>query len=225
MDSAAPLHLAPSILSADFARLLEDSEKVAATADWLHVDVMDGHFVPNLTFGALVVQALHGRATLPMDCHLMIEHPERWVLDYVKAGAASVTFHVEATADPAAVAAQIREAGARAGIALKPGTPLEPYLPLLAQIDLLLIMTVEPGFGGQSFMPEMLAKVRQARAYIAEHGLDTWIQVDGGVSEQTIAACAQAGANNFVAGSAVYHTENPGRTVAHLRALAQAARG
>src|SRR5579885_1271806 len=158
--------IAPSILSADFARLAEAADAVDG-ADWLHVDVMDAHFVPNLTIGLPVVQSLRKATPLPLDCHLMIDDPDRWAPDYAEAGAANVTFHVEAATDPVQTARAIRAAGAFAGLSVKPGTPLEPYLELLREFDTLLVMTVEPGFGGQSFRPEVLPKVRLARAHVA----------------------------------------------------------
>ncbi len=214
--------IAPSMLSADFARLAEEAGRVEGAADWLHVDVMDNHFVPNLTLGLPVVQALLAATPIPVDCHLMIDDPDRWAPGYAEAGAASVTFHAEAAAAPVRLARTLRAAGARAGMALKPATPLEPYVELLAELDLLLIMTVEPGFGGQSFLDVVLPKLRRARQAIGE--LDVWLQVDGGVNAQTIERCAEAGADVFVAGSAVYGAADPAAAIAALRGLAQAAR-
>ena len=157
--------IAPSLLSADFARLGEESQRVA-DADWLHFDVMDAHFVPNLTFGLPVLQAIQAVSPVPLDCHLMIDDPERWAPGYAEAGARNVTVHAEACTDPRAVARDLRAAGALAGLALKPGTPLEAYLDVLPDFDTLLVMSVEPGFGGQSFIPEVLAKVRTARKLV-----------------------------------------------------------
>jgi len=217
------LRISPSILSADFGHLVAECERVAGTADWIHVDVMDNHFVPNLTLGLPVVESLIKSLRTPIDCHLMISDADRWAPGYAEAGADSVTFHAEAAANPRQVAADIRAQGARAGLALKPGTSLDDYADLLPEIDMLLIMTVEPGFGGQSFMVEQLTKVRKARELIKAGDLDVWIQVDGGVSASTIQDCAEAGADTFVAGSAVYQSADPAQVVSTLRDLAQAA--
>ncbi|PWI42122.1 ribulose-phosphate 3-epimerase [Streptomyces sp. ICBB 8177] len=212
----------PSILSADFARLAEEAEAVAG-ADWLHVDVMDNHFVPNLTLGLPVVESLRKATGTPLDCHLMIEDPDRWAPGYVEAGAGSVTFHAEAATAPVKLAREIRAKGARAAMALRPATPVEPYEDLLPELDMLLVMTVEPGFGGQSFLDIMLPKIRRTRQLIAKHGLDLWLQVDGGVSQSTIERCAEAGADVFVAGSAVYGAGDPAEAVRGLRAQAESA--
>jgi len=190
------------------------------SADFLHVDVMDNHFVPNLTLGLPIVEALLRTTATPLDCHLMIEAPDRWAPQYAEAGARSVTFHVEAAAAPVRLARELRRLGARAGLALRPATDVTAYLDLLPEIDMLLVMTVEPGFGGQAFLDTMLPKIARAREAIDRHGGQVWLQVDGGVSLATIERCAAAGADVFVAGSAVFGAEDPGAAVEALRALA-----
>jgi ribulose-phosphate 3-epimerase len=219
--SGPSLIVAPSILAADFARLAEEARAVEGAADWLHVDVMDYHFVPNLTIGLPVVQSLRRTTTLPFDCHLMIENPDRWAMGYAEAGAYNVTFHAEAVEDPIRLAKDLRAAGSRAGLAIDRDTPVEPYLELFPHVDTVLIMTIKAGFGGQSFLPEMLDKVRVARARVAAGGLEIRIEVDGGIAEDTIAAAAEAGADAFVAGTAVYGAEDPAEAVRKLRALAE----
>src|ERR1700744_3331572 len=196
------VQISPRILSAAFPRLADEAPSVAGVADWLHVDVMDNHFVPNLTLGLPVVASLLKHVTLPVDCHLMIEDPDRWAPGYAEAGARNVTIHAEAVHAPVRTLRAIRAAGARAGLAVNPGTAIEPYADLLPEVDMLLLMTVEPGFGGQSFLDMVLPKLRRARALVQKHGTDVWLQVDGGVSTETIERCADAGADVFVAGSA-----------------------
>ena len=214
------VQLAPSILSADFSDLAADMARVSSAADWVHVDVMDNHFVPNLTIGLPVVERLAEVSALPLDCHLMISDVDTWGPGYAEAGARSVTFHVEASTEPVALARDLRRLGARAGMALKPGTPVDDHAGLLPELDMLLLMTVEPGFGGQRFLDHVLAKIRRARELVSAAGLDVWVQVDGGVSGETIERCADAGADVFVAGSAVYGAEDPAAAVAALRNLA-----
>ncbi len=216
--------IAPSLLAADFARLAEAGARVADDVDWLHVDVMDNHFVPNLTIGPPVVKSLKAATDVPLDCHLMIEDPERWAVGYAELGAYNVTFHAEASADPVTLAKRLRAAGAKAGLAIDRDTPVEEYLDLLPEFDTLLIMTIKAGFGGQSFIPEMLEKVRTARNHARGGHLELRIEVDGGIADDTIAAAAEAGADSFVAGTAVFGADDPAEACRRLRALAEAAR-
>jgi ribulose-phosphate 3-epimerase len=213
--------IAPSLLSADFARLADEAAAVVGAdgegADWLHVDVMDGHFVPNLTLGLPVVEALRAATDLPLDCHLMIDDPDRWAVGYAEAGAQNVTVHVEAALDAVALAKNLRAAGALAGLSIKPGTPLEPHVETLRHYDTLLVMSVEPGFGGQSFIPEVLDKVRTARRLVDTGHLRLLLEIDGGINADTIEAAAEAGIDCFVAGSAVYGADDPARAVQALR--------
>jgi ribulose-phosphate 3-epimerase len=209
----------PSILSADFVNLERDLQAIS-TADFAHVDVMDNHFVPNLTLGLPVVERLAKISPVPLDVHLMIDAPDRWAPQYAEAGAASVTFHAEAATAPVRLARELRRLGVRAGVALRPATPVEPFLDLLAEVDMILVMTVEPGFGGQSFIEGTLPKIRRAREAVSESGLDVWIQVDGGITRETIERAADAGANVFVAGSAVYGAPSIPDEIAALRELA-----
>lgn len=217
--------IAPSILAADYSRLAEEVRAVEPAADWLHVDVMDYHFVPNLTIGLPVVASLRRATAIPFDCHLMISDPERWAPGYAEIGSYNVSFHAEAAKDPVALAKDVRAAGSRAGLAIDRDTPVEPYLDLLPHFDTLLIMTIKAGFGGQDFMPELLEKVRLARRHASAGHLELRIEVDGGIAEGTIAAAAEAGADAFVAGTAVYSAEDPAEACRKLRALAESAGG
>ena len=217
------IQISPSILSADFARLGDEVAAISDAADWVHVDVMDNHFVPNLTLGLPVVESLRAATTLPMDCHLMIDDPDRWAPAYAEAGAQSVTFHVEAAHAPVRLARQLRSLGARAGLGLKPATAIESYADLLSEFDMVLLMTVEPGFGGQRFLDVVLPKIRRTRELLRERESSVWLQVDGGVSGETIERAAEAGADVFVAGSAVYSGDDPGAVVRSLREQAKTA--
>lgn len=210
----------PSILTADFANLERELGRIAS-ADLVHVDVMDNHFVPNLTFGPRMVESLQRISPLPLDVHLMIDDPDRWAPGYAEAGAFSVTFHAEAAKDPVALARRLRAIGARAGIAVKPDTPIEPYLDLLPEFDQVLVMTVEPGFGGQSFIETVMPKLGLLKVAVARSGLDIWLQVDGGINERSIIIAAEAGANTFVAGSSVFNASDPAAQIALLRDSAE----
>ncbi|HWU57119.1 MAG TPA: ribulose-phosphate 3-epimerase [Microbacteriaceae bacterium] len=221
-DSSARMRINPSILAADFVNMERDLGRIR-TADLVHVDVMDNHFVPNLTFGQQMVERIQDVSAIPLDVHLMIDDPERWAPGYAELGAYSVTFHAEAADDPVALARRLREIGARAGIALKPDTPVDEYLELLTEFDQVLVMTVEPGFGGQSFMTQTMPKLARLRSAVESAGLDVWLQVDGGVTEQTIVTAAQAGADTFVAGSSVFKSEDPAAQIAALRTAASTA--
>ena len=214
--------VAPSILSADFSRLGEEIASIS-DAPWIHVDVMDGRFVPNITMGPLVVKAAKRVTDMPLDCHLMIEDPQRWAPPYAEAGAYNVTFHAEATDNPIGVARDIRAAGGKAGLAVKPGTSIEPYLEILPEFDTLLVMSVEPGFGGQKFIAEVLPKVGTVRRLVDAGELSILIEIDGGINADTIEQAAAAGVDCFVAGSAVYSADDPAAAVRALRAQAGAA--
>jgi ribulose-phosphate 3-epimerase len=212
------IRISPSILSADFANLERDLQRIS-TADLVHVDVMDGHFVPNLTLGLPVVQRLGEVSPVPLDLHLMIDDADRWAPRYAETGAFSVTFSAEAATDPVSTARAIRSNGARASVAVKPGTDLEPYLQTLDAYDMILVMTVEPGFGGQSFMSETMTKLARARDAVRASGLDVWLEVDGGITTETIVTAVENGADTVVAGSAVYGG-SPVDNIAALRAAA-----
>ncbi|MEY4491719.1 MAG: hypothetical protein RL085_130, partial [Actinomycetota bacterium] len=212
----------PSILSADFVNFEAEFASISH-ADLIHVDVMDNHFVPNLTFGLPMVNRMQEITPKPLDVHLMISNVDEWASGYAETGAYSVTFHAESSENPVEFARKLRAIGSRAGLALKPGTGVEPYLEVLAEFDQILIMTVEPGFGGQSLIEETLAKVKQARRRIDAEALDVWLQVDGGIDESNIARVAEQGADTFVAGSAVFKASDRNLQIDTLRDLATAA--
>jgi len=211
------MRITPSILNADFAHLADEVARISS-ADAVHVDVMDNSFVPNLSLGLPVVESLRRATDMMLDIHLMIDDPDRWAPAYAEAGAESVTFHVEAATAPIRLARELRSKGARASMALRPATPIEPYADMLDELDMVLLMTVEPGFGGQKFLDLVLPKIRRTRELLGDRPI--WLQVDGGVSVETIARCAEAGADTFVAGSAVYNADDPDAMVATLRDLA-----
>lgn len=214
------MRIAPSILSADFANLEAELGTISA-ADLIHVDVMDGHFVPNLTIGTPVVARLQQVTKVPLDVHLMIENPEQWAGKYAQTGASSVTFHLEAAKNPNEVISQIRSSGSKVGIAIKPGTSFDDVSQFVEQADMLLVMTVEPGFGGQGLIESVIPKVTQARNFIAQQGFNVSIQVDGGVGVSNIAELAKAGADTFVAGSAVFSAPDRNERINQLRLLAE----
>lgn len=210
--------IAPSILSADFARLGDEIRAVAdAGADWIHIDVMDGHFVPNITMGPIVVEAARRSTDLPLDVHLMVEHPDRYIDDFVKAGADILSVQVEACVHLNRTVGAIREAGAGVGVVLNPATPLSAIDWVIEQVDFVLIMSVNPGFGGQAFIDNSLDKIRTLRGIIRERGLGTQIQVDGGVSAATVDRIARAGADIFVAGSAIFGSDDYKTTIDGFR--------
>jgi ribulose-phosphate 3-epimerase len=214
------IRITPSVLNADLSRLADEVARIPS-ADLVHLDVMDNKFVPNLSFGLPVIQSLRKHTTMPMDIHLMIAEVDRWAPSYADAGCESVTFHIEASNAPVKLARELRALGSRASMALRPATPIEPYADLLPELDMVLLMTVEPGFGGQAFLDLVLPKITRTRALLDSLGKELWLQVDGGISADTIERCVEAGADTFVAGSAVYYADDPDAVV---RALADQAR-
>ena len=221
MGRVPDIRINPSILSADFVNMQADLERIAS-ADFVHVDVMDNHFVPNLTFGPQMVERVQQTSPVPLDVHLMITDPDRWAPGYAELGAASVTFHLEAATDPIALARTLRGIGARAGVAVKPATPIEGLFDVLDEFDQILVMTVEPGFGGQSFMADQMPKLARLHDEARRRGSQVWLQVDAGISASTIAQAAEAGADTFVAGSAVFGADDPGQAIEALRREASA---
>ena len=215
------IKIAPSMLSCDFARFGEETARMEREgADLIHMDVMDAHFVPNLTFGAPIIKAMRKYAQIPFDVHLMISDPLKYAEDFAKAGADIITFHVESDSPVRETIDKIKSLGVKAALSVKPRTPVEEVFPYLDLLDMVLIMTVEPGFGGQSFMADMMPKVKKLREEIVRRGLDIDIQVDGGISDKTIATAAQNGANVFVAGSAVFAAPDSQVMIASLKASA-----
>ncbi len=212
------IKISPSVLASDFSRLGEESVLMKNSgADWLHLDVMDGHFVPNISFGAPVIKSIRGLTDLVFDVHLMISDPFKYAEDFASAGADIITFHYESNSDVSDTLDKIHSLGCKAGLSIKPGTPVESVFPFLDKTDMVLVMTVEPGFGGQSFMFDMMDKVKILKSEIAGRFLDVDIQVDGGINEETVRIAARAGANVFVAGSAVFKSDNPAAIIERLR--------
>ncbi len=211
----------PSILNSNLANLSSEIDRIPS-ADGIHLDVMDNHFVPNLSFGLPMVESV--RKNHPgrfLDTHLMIEQPDRWATAYAEAGSEVVTFQAEASQAPTRLARELRSLGSKAGMALRPQTPIEPFEDILGELDLILVMTVDPGFGGQSFLETMLPKIERTRKLIEKHGLNIWLQVDGGITDDTIGRCVDAGADVFVAGSAVFRADEPDAVVRSLKQRAE----
>jgi ribulose-phosphate 3-epimerase len=219
MSYVGRLKIAPSILSADYAKLAEEIERVRQEADWVHVDVMDGHFVPNLTIGPPVVRSLHKHTDLPLDCHLMVDNPGDLLEPLAEAGAYGCTVHIE-LGDPRPLFETMRELGLRVGLTHNPETPLSAVLPHLEEIDLLLFMSVQPGFGGQAFIPSVLDKLAEARRIVDERGLQVELEIDGGINTETAPSAAEAGADILVAGSAVFHADDPAKAARAIREAA-----
>lgn len=217
------IKISPSILACDFARMGEEIAKVDKFSDYLHVDVMDGIFVPNISFGMPVIKSIRKTTDIIFDVHLMIERPERYIDEFAKLGSDIITIHYESTEDPASVLKMIRAAGKKAGISIKPGTDVSVLIPLLPLCDLVLIMTVEPGFGGQKFMHDMMPKVRAIRDIVEKENLDIEIEVDGGINAETAAIAAEAGANVLVAGSSVFAAADAEKAIADMRSSAEKA--
>lgn len=218
--SAAAVRIAPSLLSIDFAQLADQLAMIeAGGADWLHVDVMDGCFVPNLTFGAKVIETCRKLTTLPLDVHMMVVEPEKYFDSFAKAGATVLTIHTETSPHLHRQVARIKELGCQAGVTMNPATPLDPVREIAADLDLLLIMSVNPGYGGQAFIPSSVDKIRRARQMLDAAGSRARLEVDGGIARDTIAACWRAGADTFVAGNAIFSARDPQREIAALRAL------